>query len=70
MLEAVIHQHLPIFHTEHCVFARFLSEGNSFIDCGKPCEHHSVSNEEEDERGREIRVIYTRKDYDKLLPLL
>ncbi len=21
-LEAVVHQHLPIFHTEHCVFCR------------------------------------------------
>lgn len=25
-LEVILHQHLPIFHTEHCVFARFLSE--------------------------------------------
>eukprot|EP00955_Chlamydomonas_euryale_P111610 366080-Chlamydomonas_euryale.AAC.1 len=37
-LEAVVHQHLPIFHTEHCVFARFLSDGNSYKDCGHPCE--------------------------------
>jgi len=41
-LEAILHQNLPIFHTEHCVFARFLSEGNSYLDCGHPCEHHSV----------------------------
>ena len=34
----VIHQHLPIFHTEHCVFCRFLSDGNSYLDCGHPCE--------------------------------
>lgn len=33
-VEAVIHQHLPIFHTEHCAFCRFLSDGNSFKDCG------------------------------------
>ena len=33
-LECVIHQHLPIFHTEHCVFCRFLSDGNSYLDCG------------------------------------
>jgi hypothetical protein len=32
-LELVLHHHLPIFHTEHCVFARFLSDGNSFR-CG------------------------------------
>jgi putative protease len=23
-LEVVIHQHLPIFHTEHCVFCRYV----------------------------------------------
>ena len=34
----MIHQHLPIFHTEHCVFCRFLSDGNSYLDCGHPCE--------------------------------
>ncbi len=37
-----MHQHLPIFHTEHCVFCRFLSEGNSYLDCGRPCESNSV----------------------------
>lgn len=37
-LEAIVHHHLPIFHTEHCVFARFLSNGNSYKDCGRPCE--------------------------------
>ena len=26
--QVVAHQHLPIFHTEHCVFARFLSKGS------------------------------------------
>lgn len=41
-LELVMHQHLPVFHTEHCVFARFLSAGNSHRDCGRPCERHRV----------------------------
>ena len=41
-LEAVAHQHLPIFHTEHCVFARFLSNGDSHLDCGRPCESHAL----------------------------
>ena len=41
-LELIVHHHLPIFHTEHCVFARFLSTGNSYRDCGRPCEHHAV----------------------------
>jgi hypothetical protein len=41
-LEAVLHQHLPIFHTEHCVFCRFLSDGNDYRDCGHPCESNTV----------------------------
>jgi len=41
-LEVIVHHHLPIFHTEHCVFARFLSDGDSRKDCGTPCEHHEV----------------------------
>ena len=41
-LEVILHQNLPVFHTEHCVFARFLSSGNSYLDCGKPCERHTV----------------------------
>uniref|UniRef100_A0A7S2WUD7 Peptidase U32 collagenase domain-containing protein n=1 Tax=Rhizochromulina marina TaxID=1034831 RepID=A0A7S2WUD7_9STRA len=41
-LECILHQKLPIFHTEHCVFCRFLSSGNSYKDCGHPCETQSV----------------------------
>jgi putative protease len=43
MLEVVAYQHLPVFHTEHCVFCRFLSTGTSYKDCGHPCEHHRVA---------------------------
>ena len=35
-IEAVAYQHLPVFHTEHCVFCRFLSTGTSYRDCGRP----------------------------------
>ena len=42
-IEAIAWQHLPVFHTEHCVFCRFLSEGHSYLDCGKPCEKHRVA---------------------------
>jgi putative protease len=40
--ELTIHQHMPMFHMEHCVFAAFLSNGTSFLDCGRPCEKHRV----------------------------
>ncbi len=42
-LEVIAHHHLPVFHTEHCVFCRFLSTGTSYKDCGKPCEKHKVA---------------------------
>jgi putative protease len=42
-VEVVAYHHLPIFHTEHCVFCRFLSTGTSYKDCGRPCEKHRVS---------------------------
>jgi putative protease len=42
-IEAVAYQHLPVFHTEHCVFCRFLSSGTSYRDCGRPCEEHRVA---------------------------
>jgi putative protease len=40
--ECVVHQHMPMFHMEHCVFAHTLSEGKDFRDCGRPCETHKV----------------------------
>jgi putative protease len=40
--EAVVHQHMPMFHMEHCVFAHTLSTGKDFRDCGRPCETHRV----------------------------
>ncbi len=41
--EVTVHQFLPAFHMEHCVFAAFLSQGHSFRDCGKPCERHRLA---------------------------
>jgi len=40
--ELTLHQHMPLFHMEHCVFCTFLSEGTSYKDCGRPCEKHHV----------------------------
>jgi len=42
-IEVAAYHHLPVFHTEHCVFCRFLSTGTSYKDCGRPCEKHTVS---------------------------
>ncbi len=54
-IEAIAYQHLPVFHTEHCVFCRFLSEGTSYKDCGRPCEKHRV--ELRDHTGRAHPVM-------------
>lgn len=40
--EVTIHQHIPMFHMEHCVFCAFLSEGTDYTNCGRPCEKQEV----------------------------
>lgn len=54
-IEAVAYQHLPVFHTEHCVFCRFLSQGTTHLDCGRPCEQHRIALQ--DQQGRQHPVI-------------
>lgn len=54
-IEVVAYHHLPVFHTEHCVFCRFLSTGTSYKDCGRPCEKHQVALR--DTAGRAHAVI-------------
>ena len=54
-VEVMAYQHLPVFHTEHCVFCRFLSTGTSYKDCGHPCERHRV--ELRDLNGRTHAVM-------------
>jgi putative protease len=41
-LEVVIHQHMPMFHMEHCVFCAVLSPGTDATNCGRPCDVHQV----------------------------
>jgi U32 family peptidase len=40
--EITIHQHMPMFHMEHCVFCAFLSSGTDYTNCGRPCDTHDV----------------------------
>ena len=41
--ELTLHQHIPMFHMEHCVFAAFLSKGKDHLTCGRPCDHHRIA---------------------------
>jgi putative protease len=40
--EITLHQHMPMFHMEHCVFCAFLSSGTDYRNCGRPCDKHQV----------------------------
>jgi len=40
--DITLHQHMPMFHMEHCVFCAFLSEGTDYRNCGRPCDKHDV----------------------------
>lgn len=40
--DITLHQHMPMFHMEHCVFCAFLSEGTDYRNCGRPCDRHDV----------------------------
>ena len=42
LFEVTIHQRMPLFHMEHCVFCAFMSDGKDYRDCGRPCEKHDV----------------------------
>ncbi len=40
--EITIHQHIPMFHMEHCVFCAFLTSGTDYTNCGRPCDIHDL----------------------------
>ena len=41
-LELTLHQYMPAFHSEYCAFARGLTTGRRFPECGKICTKHKV----------------------------
>jgi len=41
--DLTLHQHMPMFHMEHCVFCAFLSTGKDYRDCGRPCDTRRVA---------------------------
>ncbi|MGN7761979.1 DUF3656 domain-containing U32 family peptidase [Paenibacillus sp. 22594] len=55
-MEVVIHQHLPMFHTEHCVYCTFMSEGTDYTNCGRPCEEQRASLQDRIGMAHPVRV--------------
>lgn len=55
-LEVVIHQHMPMFHTEHCVYCTFMSEGTNYTNCGRPCEEKRASLQDRIGMNHPVRV--------------
>ncbi|MBJ6361962.1 DUF3656 domain-containing protein [Paenibacillus sp. GCM10012307] len=55
-LEVVLHQHLPMFHTEHCVYCTFMSEGTDYTNCGRPCEEQRASLQDRIGMSHPVRV--------------
>jgi putative protease len=53
-LEVIAYSHLPVFHTEHCVFCRFLSQGTDSSNCGHPCEKHRVAVRDQSGRAHPV----------------
>lgn len=41
-MELALHQYMPAFHTEYCAFARMLTKGRFYPECGKACTLHKV----------------------------
>ncbi len=42
-IAVTVHHHIPTFHTQHCTYARVLSQGRDHRTCGRPCEKHTLS---------------------------
>jgi putative protease len=40
--EVTLHQRIPMFHMEHCLFCAFLSKGTDYRNCGRPCDKHDL----------------------------
>ena len=53
--EVVLHHPMPLFYMEHCVYAKWLSKGVDYTDCGRPCDTHSITLR--DRAGFELPVV-------------
>jgi len=40
--DITIHQHMPMFHMDHCVACAFLTTASDYRACGRPCDKHRL----------------------------
>jgi hypothetical protein len=59
--EVVIHQHMPMFHMEHCVFCAVLSPGTNKTNCGRPCDVHAVKMRDRIGMGERLAAIEAQR---------
>jgi len=45
-LEPIVHLHVPMMYTEHCIAAARLGKGAGQTSCGRPCDQHAVALED------------------------
>jgi U32 family peptidase len=41
-LEIIVHGHVPMFHTAHCLFCTAFSSGSNCENCGQPCRRQTL----------------------------
>ncbi len=54
-VEVVLHQHVPMFHTRHCLYAANLSGATDCRACDRPCESRRLQLR--DRRGKDHSVL-------------
>lgn len=54
--EITLHQYMPAFHMNYCVFARFLSQGNDYRNCGLVCEKHRLELSDDSGHGFMVKT--------------
>ena len=42
-IELIIHQHIPMFHMQYCLFARWIARAPNRLSCGAKCKIHSLA---------------------------
>ncbi|MCX5654523.1 MAG: DUF3656 domain-containing protein [Planctomycetota bacterium] len=45
-LEPIVHLHMPMMYTEHCLAAARLGNASGQKDCGRPCDQHALELED------------------------